>query len=134
MSADFLGSGWKFPIQPDATGRLGWVAGEANVEQSLRILLQTALGERVMRFDYGTRAPELVFAPGSQRYLRLLETSVSEAVRDYEPRVTLDSVLAEVDPRAPESVTVSVTYRVRATNTRGNLVYPFYTGTTETSA
>ena len=132
MANDFLGRGWRFPILPDARGMLGFVEGEENVAQSLRVLLLTALGERVMRPDFGTQAPRLVFAPGSQQYLRLLETTVRDAVRDWEPRVELDDVSAEMDPSdAPNSevrAIVSVGYRVRQTNTQGNLVFPFYVG------
>jgi uncharacterized protein len=127
----FLGSGWRFPIAPDATGALGYVAGEDNIGQSLLILLQTVLGERVMRPEFGSRAPELVFAPGSTRHLRLLEETVRDAVRDFEPRVTLDDVQAEADPADETHVTVLVDYVVRRTNTRQNLVFPFYVGLLE---
>ena len=99
------------------------------MEQSLRILLLTSVGERVMRYDFGCRASQLLFAPGSHRFLRLLETSVKEAVRDHEPRVTVEQVAAEADPEDPHNVTVSVSYLVRRSNTRANLVFPFYLDT-----
>src|SRR5436853_1516689 len=121
--SSFLGSGWSFPIRPDVTGSLPFVEGDANVEQSLRILLLTQLGERVMRPDFGSAAAQLVFAPGSVQFLSLLETTVREAVRDFEPRVELDAVDAEADPQEENRVTVSIAYRVRATNSRFNLVF-----------
>jgi phage baseplate assembly protein W len=126
MARDFLGTGLRFPLLPDASGGLGFTAGDENVEQSLRILLLTALGERVMRADFGTKAPRLVFAPGSVQYLRLAEVTVREAVRDFEPRVTLDDVAAELDPDDATRAVISVSYRVRQTNTRNSLVFPFY--------
>lgn len=128
----FLGRGWSFPILPDVTGALPFVEGDANVEQSLRILLLTQLGERVMRPDFGTAAARLVFAPGSVQFLSLLETTVRDAVRNFEPRITLDAVDAEADPADETRVTVSIAYRVRASNSRFNLVFPFYLGTVET--
>jgi phage baseplate assembly protein W len=131
MANEFLGTGWKFPILPDGTGALRYVAHEENVGQSLLILLQTALGERVMRYDFGCRAPQLVFAPGSVRYLRLLEDTVRDAVRDWEPRVVLDDVRAETDLADETHANVLVQYRVRRTNTRHNLVFPFYVGVLE---
>src|ERR1044071_3905391 len=115
-SAGFLGRGWRFPIQPDAGGGLGYVEGDANVEQSLRILLMTALGERVMRPTFGCAAPRLIFAPGSVQYLRLMETSVREAVRDWEPRVSLDDVTAEAIPGDETCVNVNIDYRIRGSN------------------
>jgi len=134
MSANkprFLGTGWRFPIRPDASGGLGYVDGDANVEQSLGILLQCALGERVMRPDFGTEAPRLVFAPGSEQFLSLLETTVREAIVNWEPRVDVQSIAAEADPVEPAQVTVAIAYTVRQTNTRKNLVFPFYLGTVE---
>lgn len=124
--SDFLGRGWAFPIRPDAGGRLQFADGDGDVAQSLRLLLATAAGERVMRPTFGTDAPGLVFAPGSAANLRLLETRIREAVRDFEPRVMLDSVTAVPDPEEPERVSVDVTWTVRRTNTRASMVFPFY--------
>jgi uncharacterized protein len=130
MAREFLGTGWRFPILPDASGSLGYSSGDDNVEQSLHILLMTSLGDRLMRPTFGTKAEKLVFAPGSVRYLRLLETSVRAAVRDFEPRVDLDTVSAETDVSDDTRILVSIDYRVRQTNTRQNLVFPFYLGQT----
>jgi len=131
MKNEILGKGWRFPILPDETGSLAYVGNDVNVEQSLRILLLTDLRERVMRADFGCQAPTLVFAPGSVQYLGLLETTVREAIRDWEPRVETESVTAEVDPEDETRVTVQIRYVVRQTNTRNNLVFPFYLGTIE---
>jgi uncharacterized protein len=131
MESSFLGRGWRFPILPDDSGGLGFVEGDENIEQSLRIALLTDLGRRLMRPDFGCKAPRLVFAPGGAQYLRLLETTVREAVRDWEPRVELDDVLAEIRAEDETVVIVSINYRVRRTNTRNNLVFPFYLGTVE---
>ena len=131
MKNEILGKGWRFPILPDETGSLAYVGNDVNVEQSLRILLLTDLRERVMRADFGCQAPSLVFAPGSVQFLGLLETTVREAIRDWEPRVETESVTAEVDPEDETRVTVQIRYLVRQTNTRNNLVFPFYLGTIE---
>jgi phage baseplate assembly protein W len=129
--SEFIGKGWRFPIQPDASGALSYSDGDSNVEQSLHILLMTALGERVMRPDFGCKAPRLVFSPGSLHYLRLLETTIREAVRDWEPRVDLDEVRAETVAGQETSVSVTIAYRVRSSNTRRNLVFPYYLGSVE---
>jgi phage baseplate assembly protein W len=127
----FLGKGWRFPILPDASGCLGYIEGDANVEQSVHILLMTQLGERVMRSDFGTQAPRLVFSPGSTQYLRLLENTIREAVVNWEPRIDLTSVTAEADSTDTYRVTVSISYTVRQTNTSTNLVFPYYLGTVQ---
>lgn len=128
MSASFLGRGFTFPIQPDGTGGLGYTDGEKHVEQSLRILLMTALGERVMRPGLGCKAPNMVFAPGSVQYLRLLETSIREAIRDWEARVELISVEAEAAAGSENHIVVNIAYKIRSSNARVNLVFPFYLG------
>jgi len=130
VSEPFLGTGWRFPILPDEAGRLSYAVGEQSIEHCLRALLLTATGERVMRPDFGTKAQESVFAPGSVQNLRDLERSVADAVRTFEPRVDVDSVLAEADPADESRITVSVEYRIRRTNTKANLVFPFYLGLT----
>jgi len=130
VSEPFLGTGWRFPILPDEAGRLSYAVGETSIEHCLRALLLTATGERVMRPDLGTKAQESVFAPGSVQNLRELERSIAEAVRKFEPRVDLSGVLAEADPADESRVTVSVEYRIRRTNTKANLVFPFYLGLT----
>ncbi len=79
-----------------------------------------------MRFDFGSRASELVFAPGGQRHLRLLESTVRDAIRNWEPRVDVLDVSIEADVEGPERVNVSLAYQIRATNTRNSLVFPFY--------
>jgi phage baseplate assembly protein W len=123
---DFRGSGLAFPLRPDAGGILRYVEGDAEVGQSLRLLLMTAAGERVMRSRFGTQTPRLVFAPGSETNKNLLEASIREAVRDYEPRVELDGVEVTEDPVEPERVDIEVTYTVRRTNTRDSIVFPYY--------
>ena len=124
--SDFLGQGWVFPIRPDAGGSLRYVDGDDNVAQSLRLLLSTGCGERVMRPTFGTDAGRLVFAPGSAANLRQLERSVRDAIRDFEPRVRLDQVVVTPDPDAPERVDIDVTYTVRRTNSRHSMVFPYY--------
>lgn len=122
----FLGRGWRFPLLPDASGRLAYAAGEDSVRDCLLVLVRTGLGERVMRPELGTRAPELVFAPGSARTLRELEDSVRFAIRDFEPRAAVDDVRAQAQPGEEWRVTVSVDYRVRATGRHETLVFPYY--------
>ncbi|NBH08774.1 GPW/gp25 family protein [Amycolatopsis sp. SID8362] len=133
MTEPFLGTGWRFPILPDEAGRLSYAVGETSIEHCLRALLLTATGERVMRPELGTTVQESVFAPGSAQNLRGLERSIADAVKTFEPRVELASVLAEADPGDESRVTISVEYRIRRTNTKANLVFPFYLGLTGTT-
>jgi Bacteriophage baseplate protein W len=123
---DIIGTGWRFPIRPDARGRLGYVTGPDSIEQSLKIVLLTFVRERVMRPDFGSKVRELVFAPGSEQGLRLLESSIGEAIRDWEPRVDVLDIVVQADADEPSRVVAEVSYQIRATYVRGNLVFPFY--------
>lgn len=123
---DIIGTGWRFPIKPDARGGLGFVSGPDSIEQSLLVLLLTNVRERVMRRDFGTQARNLVFAPGSEQGLRLLESSISDAIRDWEPRVDVLEISAQADPFDPVRVMVEISYEIRASYVRNNLVFPFY--------
>ncbi|OLB75224.1 MAG: hypothetical protein AUI14_21510 [Actinobacteria bacterium 13_2_20CM_2_71_6] len=123
---DFRGTGWRFPIRPQAGGGLGYVSGDDNVTQSLVLLLKTVAGERLMRPEFGTRVPELVFEAGSGQNLFRLEQELLETIRRWEPRVDVDAVSATPSPDEEAVVDVAVTYRILRTNTRRNLVFPFY--------
>jgi len=123
---EFLGRGCAFPIVPDAGGRLRYVAEDENVAQSLRLLLSTTAGERVMRPTLGVVAPRLVFAPGSTVNREQLRTQVTDAIRTFERRVLLEDVVVTEDPTAPDRVDIEVTYTVRRTNTRTSVVFPYY--------
>ncbi len=126
MGKEFLGKGWRFPIIPGPTGALSWSDSDENVEQSLRLLLLTRLGERVMRSDFGSNLGAMVFQPGSAQNLRSIEREVAGAISRFEPRVEVLSVSAEADAKDATQIVVSLAYRVRRTNTRESLVFPFY--------
>lgn len=73
----------------------------------------------------------MVFAPGSIQNLRLLEVSIREALVEFEPRVQVESIRAEANPAQPWRVDVDIRYLIRRTNTRQNLVFPYYLGQAE---
>ena len=122
----FIGKGWRFPILPGPTGALEYSEAEDNVEHSLRVLLLTRVGERVMRGDFGSHLGDMVFRPGSEQNLRAMEREISRTILAWEPRVEVLDVTAEADADDATHVTVSLSYRVRRTNTRESLVFPFY--------
>ena len=132
-SGDFRGRGWRFPIYPAANGGLSYVEGDENVVQSLELLLRTVAGERVMRPDLGTTVPTLVFEGDSEQNLHRLEVAIDEAIRQWEPRVEVETVEASRDLRHDTAVDVTVTYRVLRTNTKRNLVFPFALDTSPTA-
>jgi phage baseplate assembly protein W len=124
--ADFRGSGWRFPIVPTAGGGLTYIAGDDNILQSLRLLVETAAGERVMRPELGTTLSESLFSSDADQNLHALEQSVREAIQRWEPRVVVDRVEARRLDEPAGTVEVDVGVRIRRTNLARNLVFPFY--------
>jgi phage baseplate assembly protein W len=122
---DFIGRGIAFPLRNDARGQIAMVEGPHDIDSSLHAVLSTAPGERVMRPEFGCAIWDLLFDPLNHNTVGLMAQSVREAVSRWEPRVDLESVDVTVTP-SRESVVVDVKYRIRATNDRRNLVYPFY--------
>ena len=130
----FLGAGWRFPLQVDAgpgrPGRIAMAAYEQSIEESIRIVLGTARGERVMRPDFGSDLKRLVFAPNNASTAGLAIFYATQALRNWEPRIELLGVDANAAP-APDQehvLLIDVVYKVIATNNERNLVYPFYLG------
>ena len=132
---NFLGRGWSFPPSFSAGGAdVATVAGEDDIEQSLGLLLATRRGERVMLPDFGCDLAEFLFEEISPALVGQVRDLVSDAILNHEPRVLLNSVEVS-DERAGEGLLlIEIDYQVRATNSRYNLVYPFYLREAATSA
>ncbi len=125
-AADFIGHGIAFPLRVDQSGAIATTSGADGIDSSLRVVLMTAPGERVMRPDFGCAIWEMLFEPINANTLGLMAEAVREAVGRWEPRVILDDVRVEPDPGSAGQVYIHIDYRVRTTNDRRNLVYPFY--------
>jgi phage baseplate assembly protein W len=127
LGREFLGEGWAFPVRlTDETGRVETAIYEADVQQSIRIILATSKGERVMRPDFGCGIHDLVFAAVSTQLVARIKREVQDALRDYEARIDVLSVDVLTTRLAEGRLDVVIDYRVRATNQTGNFVYPFY--------
>jgi uncharacterized protein len=122
---DFMGTGWFFPVSP-ASGGIELVQYEADIHQAIIIILQTDDGERIMRPTFGAGLGRYVFEPINPTLLATLNTKIQAALVNWEPRIDVVAVSANADLHNVARVLIDITYRVRATNSVGNLVYPFY--------
>jgi phage baseplate assembly protein W len=123
----FLGTGWSFPPEFVQNGRdVVMTTDEEDIRESLEILFGTLQGERFMVPRYGLKPHELLFEPASTTMKAFLEDRITTAILIHEPRIRLLSLA--IDSPDPNSGTlrISLDYEVRATNSRYNLVYPFY--------
>ena len=123
---DFLGTGWKFPIRVNARGGLSFASHEQKIDEAIWILLSTAKGERVMEPDYGCGIHDYVFAPNNPGTRGAIAYEVQEALTRYERRIDVTNLQVETFPGQNNQLLIRIDYRVRSTNTKRNLVYPFY--------
>jgi len=127
MSYEFLGVGWRFPVQLDrAKGDIALSRYDQDVQEAIWIILSTAPGERVMRPDFGCGIHDYVFAPNNSHTAGLVRFHVEQALVRWEPRIDLQEVLVQADPAIPSVLLISIQYQVRATDSRYNVVFPFY--------
>ena len=121
----FLGQGWAFPLQFEESGEVALAAYEEDVRQSIRLILGTNQGERVMRPDFGANIQAMTFEPISATTTALMKHRVEQALITWEPRI--DNITVNVTAEPPLGrLLIEIHYRVRETNTFYNLVYPFY--------
>jgi len=122
----FLGRGWRFPVKPDAAGRLNYVSGEEEIRQSVWLIVTTAQRERVMREEFGCGLYDLVFDANTAALHGLVQENIRAALTRWEPRIDVLHVRAEAPPEQRNLLLIHIDYRVRANNSVFNLVYPFY--------
>jgi uncharacterized protein len=123
---DFVGKGWRFPINVNARGGINWSEGPERVSDAIWVIIKTSLGERVMRPNFGAGVNDYVFQSNSSVTRTELVTSIKQALLKWEPRIDLKQVSANPVPGEPSQVLVSIEYTLRTTNQLFNVVYPFY--------
>lgn len=125
MANEFLGRGWSFPIAVD-DGSIVELGEDDKVAQAIENILRTAPGERVTRPDFGCGIHDLVFESLSNDMLGRVISAVSSALATWEPRIDVLEVTPQQDDDDPNRLLIEIDYRIRSTNSRSNLVFPFY--------
>lgn len=123
----FLGRGWAFPPSFSAGGaEVQTVSGAESIQHSLRILLGTVPGERLLLDTFGCDLPSLLFKELDQSLINTIERLVGDAVLDFEPRIIVDKIDVQQSSADPSQLLIHLFYTVQATNSRYNMVFPFY--------
>lgn len=127
----FLGKGWSFPPTFNRnTAMVEMVADAEDIQQSLQILLSTNLGERLMHPEFGCELSSYVFKEVTQGLLTGIKGIISDAILYYEPRIDLENI--DISESGEEGLLlIDLEYTIRTTNSRFNLVYPFYINETQ---
>ncbi|MEI7869482.1 MAG: GPW/gp25 family protein [Candidatus Methylumidiphilus sp.] len=125
--SSFLGKGWCFPPSFQVNGNLvDMVSGEGDIQQSMQIILSTANGERVMLGDFGCNLNQFLYEEIDQSLANGIAEAVKDGLLKYEARIDVENVDVDVSDGEAGLVLINITYQVRMTNSRFNMVYPFY--------
>jgi hypothetical protein len=123
----FLGTGWGFPPEFRIEQQdIKMISDETDIESSLHILLSTRLGERIMVPDYGCNLDELLFEGLTRTLITYVIELIETAILYHEPRIDVIKIdISQTDP-LEGILMIEIDYRIRATNSRRNMVFPFY--------
>ena len=126
-SSGFLGTGWAFPPAFTPGGeQVAMVSDEEDIQQSLALLFATRRGERMMQESYGASLQEWLFAEVDEELVSHLCTSIEEAVLLHEPRIQLLDLDVSPHPELGGVLLIRIDYQIPTTNSRFNMVFPFY--------
>jgi len=124
---DILGTGWSFPPTFAGQGEyLETVSGLEDIRQSLEILLSTHLKERLYHDDFGCNLNDFLFEEIDQHLISDLKRTVSDAILYHEPRIQVEEVRIDQSRATEGLLLINILFFVRSTNSRYNMVYPFY--------
>jgi phage baseplate assembly protein W len=123
MAEEFIGAGWAFPLRTDATGSIALVTREREIQESIRLILGTAYGERPMRPEFGCAIHDYVFAPADATTGGQIAYEVRLSLERWEPRIDVLSVEVDTDPDDDATLWIDISYEHRGTNDPRNLFY-----------
>jgi phage baseplate assembly protein W len=113
-----LGRGISFPPRVGSDGRVAWSEGEQNVRESVEVVLRTELHERLRLPDFGGGLGRFLFEPNTTTTRRQIQDRIVKALALWEPRISVESVAVDADPRDREAAVATVIYRLVATQSQ----------------
>lgn len=128
---EILGRGLQYPLRPGPDGGFRKdIANSRIIQSSIGIILMTRIGERVWNPEFGSEISALKHEPNSKlTWLRVQEETLS-AVEKWEPRIDQLRVTVVPKPSADREgnflLDVIISYRIIASSTQDNFVWPFY--------
>jgi phage baseplate assembly protein W len=125
VADQWLGTGFGFPLSPDADGKLGYIGGLDLVRQSIETILDTDPGERIMRPSFGCGLRRYLMAPNTLTTRTAMADDITAALNTWEPRIQVTNVSVTSDDN-PTLVWIEISYVRLADRRPDNLVYPFY--------
>ena len=126
MSNSIIGRGWAFPPHLDDRDRVALAQDDSDIRQAIFIILMTALGERVMRPEFGCRIHELIFDPANNQTAATAERYVQEALARWEPRIRIERITATPGGAQYGQLDIEIEYEIKSRHDKRSLVFPFY--------
>jgi phage baseplate assembly protein W len=126
VAGEFIGSGWGFPLSTTPTGGIALVSGNREIQEAVRLILSTAIGERPMRPDFGCGIHDHVFASADATTAGLISYEVKRSLARWEPRIRVSDVIVSIDELTKSTLYIDIRYTIRGDNDPRNLVFPFY--------
>lgn len=124
---DFLGVGWGFPPTFISSSKgVEMTEKVEDINKSLQILLSTRVGERIMQPKYGCNMDEMVFEPLSTSTKTIIKDKIKTAILYFEPRIEVIGIAMDTTNELEGEILIEIEYRVRATNSRFNFVFPYF--------
>ena len=122
----FLGMGMKFPPQINpATGRFVVSTNEESVKESIYLILMTQKSERFLRPEFGSDLLSYTFMDINLTSVSILKRNITDQLLSQEPRI--GDITIETDSTTkPGCLILNIGYTIIESNTRDNLVFPFY--------
>ena len=123
---EFIGAGWAFPLRTDAAGGIALVTRDREIEESIRLILGTAYGERPMRPEFGCGIHDEIFGLADAATFGRIAADVRRSLRRWEPRIDVRDVDVTPDPQDQSTLYIDIRYTIGSVNDPRNLVFPFY--------
>lgn len=126
MKNDFKGTGWKFPVIFNQSNEVSLISNEENIKQSIFLLLSTSLKERIGDPEFGINLNEFLFVQLDEGLGFQIKNLLLKTLQKYEPRVVIDDIEIQNDFRQSNQLNIIISYTVKDTNSRSNMVFPYY--------
>ena len=123
---EFIGAGWAFPLRTNSAGGIALVTHEREIEESIRLILGTAYGERPMRPEFGCGIHDEIFGLADAATFGRIAADVRRSLRRWEPRISVRNVDVTPDPEDQATLYIDIRYTIGSANDPRNLVFPFY--------
>ncbi len=121
-SGKLFGRSIAFPPRIGSDGRMAWSEGVENIRESIQIILQTDMGERLMLRSFGAGLGRFLFAPNTTANRRLIQERIETILRQWEPRIQVQDVRVDLDPQDPQQVIITLEYTLVSTGAGEQLV------------